>query len=85
MKTAIFIKLLENNTKIQQIETAELKAIVKDLSENKDVTVLVSSHDIQDVTEVCERIVLLEKGRVIKDLVTSPETLKELESYFKGE
>ncbi|MEJ6755159.1 MAG: ABC transporter ATP-binding protein, partial [Flavobacteriales bacterium] len=58
-----------------------LKAIVKDLSENKDVTVLVSSHDIQDVTEVCERIVLLEKGRVIKDLVTSPETLKELESY----
>jgi len=62
-----------------------LKAIVKDLSENKDVTVLVSSHDMQDVTEVCERIVLLEKGRVIKDLVTSPETLKELESYFKGE
>jgi len=62
-----------------------LKAIVKDMSKNKAVTILVSSHDIQDVTEVCERIVLLEKGRVIKDLVTSPETLKELESYFKGE
>jgi ABC-2 type transport system ATP-binding protein len=62
-----------------------LKSIVKDMSKNKDVTVLISSHDIQDVTEVCERIVLLEKGRVIKDLVTSPETLKELESYFKGE
>ena len=30
MKTAIFIKLLENKTKIQQIETAELKAIVKE-------------------------------------------------------
>jgi len=62
-----------------------LKAIVKDMSKNKDVTILISSHDIQDVTEVCERIVLLEKGRVIKDLVTSPQTLKELESYFKGE
>ena len=62
-----------------------LKAIVKDISKNKDITVLVSSHDIQDVTEVCERIVLLEKGRVIKDIVTSPQTLKELESYFKGE
>ena len=55
------------------------------MSKNKDITVLVSSHDIQDVTEVCERIVLLEKGRVIKDIVTSPQTLKELESYFKGE
>ena len=62
-----------------------LKAIVKDMSKNKDITVLVSSHDIQDVTEVCERIVLLKKGRVIKDIVTSPQTLKELESYFKGE
>ena len=62
-----------------------LKAIVKDMSKNKDVTILISSHDIKDVTEVCERIVLLEKGRVIKDLVTSPQTLKELESYFKGE
>ena len=62
-----------------------LKAIIKDMSKNKDITVLVSSHDIQDVTEVCERIVLLEKGRVIKDIVTSPQTLKELEAYFKGE
>ena len=62
-----------------------LKQIIKDLSKNKETTVLVSSHDIQDVTEVCERIVLLEKGRVIKDIVTSPKTLKELESYFKGE
>jgi ABC-2 type transport system ATP-binding protein len=62
-----------------------LKQIIKDLSKNKETTILVSSHDIQDVTEVCERIVLLEKGKVIKDIVTSPETLKELESYFKGE
>ena len=62
-----------------------LKQIIKDLSKNKDTTVLVSSHDIQDVTEVCERIVLLEKGKVIKDIVISPKTLKELESYFKGE
>ena len=45
-----------------------LKEIIKDLSKEKDTTVLVSSHDIQDVTEVCERIVLLEKGKVIKDL-----------------
>ena len=30
MKTDIFIKLLENNTKIQQLETAELKVIVEE-------------------------------------------------------
>lgn len=61
-----------------------LKEILKDLSKNKETTILVSSHDIQDVTGVCERIVLLEKGKIIKDIVTSPKTLKELEAYFKG-
>ena len=61
-----------------------LKEILKDLSKDTETTILVSSHDIQDVTEVCERIVLLEKGKIIKDIVTSPKTLKELETYFKG-
>ena len=34
------------------------------------------------VTDVCERIVVLEKGNVIKDLETNPDTLKELEAHF---
>lgn len=59
-----------------------LKTIIKTLTENKEVTVLVSSHDLTHVTEVCERIVVLDKGTVVKDIKTSSETLKELESYF---
>lgn len=59
-----------------------LKQMLKSLVENKDITLLVSSHDLGHVTEVCERIVVLEKGNVIKDLNTSDETLKELESHF---
>ena len=61
-----------------------LKEIIKDLSKYKDTTILVSSHDIQDVTEVCDRVALLEKGKLIKDIKTNKETLKELETYFKG-
>jgi len=59
-----------------------LKIIIKELTANKEVTVLISSHDLTHVTEVCERIVVLDKGNVVKDLQTSTETLKELESYF---
>jgi ABC-2 type transport system ATP-binding protein len=36
------------------------------------------------VTDVCERIVVLEKGKIIKDIATSDATLKELEAYFAG-
>jgi ABC-2 type transport system ATP-binding protein len=59
-----------------------LKQIIKNLTENKEVTVLVSSHDLTHVTEVCERIVVLDKGMVVKDIQRSEETLKELELYF---
>ena len=59
-----------------------LKKILKTLTDNKAVTVLVSSHDLSHVTEVCERIVVLDKGHLVKDIKTSQETLKELEHYF---
>lgn len=59
-----------------------LKKIIKELSEDPKVTVLVSSHDLVHTVEVCNRIVALNKGEIVKDIQTSPETLKELESFF---
>ena len=59
-----------------------LKMIIKKLTKNKEITVLISSHDLTHITEVCERIVVLDKGILVKDIETSTETLKELESYF---
>lgn len=61
-----------------------LKGIIKELAAKENVTVLVSSHDLQHVTEVCERIVVLNKGELVKDIKTSTETLKELETFFGG-
>jgi ABC-2 type transport system ATP-binding protein len=61
-----------------------LKGIIKDLAEQQGVTVLVSSHDLMHVTDVCERIVVLDKGEIVKDLATNAETLKELEAHFAG-
>ncbi|SNR40104.1 ABC-2 type transport system ATP-binding protein [Lutibacter agarilyticus] len=59
-----------------------LKKLLKDLTIESNATVLISSHDLGHVTEVCERIVVLDKGNLVKDINTSEETLKELETYF---
>jgi ABC-2 type transport system ATP-binding protein len=59
-----------------------LKKLLKNLTQNSNSTVLISSHDLGHVTEVCDRIVVLDKGDVVKDIETSAETLKELEAYF---
>ena len=61
-----------------------LKKIIRELAEDREVTALISSHDLAHVTEVCDRIVVLEKGAVVRDIKTTPETLKELETFFGG-
>ncbi len=59
-----------------------LKKIIQQLVETTQTTFLISSHYLGHVTEVCNRILVLEKGNIVKDLETSEETLKELEDYF---
>ena len=59
-----------------------LKELLSEKAKDSNKTVLISSHDIQHVTEVCERIAVLEKGEIVKDLKTTSKTLKELETFF---
>jgi ABC-2 type transport system ATP-binding protein len=59
-----------------------LKTIIKDLNKDKQITCLISSHDLNHVTELCDRILLMEKGKIIKDIATNSNTLQELEDYF---
>ena len=59
-----------------------LKRLLNDLQKKDHMTMLISSHDLNHVTEVCRRTVVLEKGKIVRDIQTSEDTLKELESYF---
>jgi ABC-2 type transport system ATP-binding protein len=60
-----------------------LKNILKTQSEERKLTTIISSHDLNHVTDVCNRIILLEKGVVIKDFATDSNSLVELEAYFR--
>lgn len=62
-----------------------LKRILKDLNRDHGITLLISSHDLTHVTEVCERIVVLDTGEVVKDIKTSKTTLGELEKFFASD
>ena len=59
-----------------------LKRFLVELQVRFNMTMLISSHDLNHITEVCKRIVVLEKGKIVKDLNTDADTLKELEAYF---
>ncbi|QDH79511.1 ABC transporter ATP-binding protein [Echinicola soli] len=62
-----------------------LKKIIAQYKDDAEVTLLISSHDLLHVTEVCQRIVVLDKGKVVRDTKTSNATLKELEGFFAEE
>lgn len=59
-----------------------LKKLILQEKSERQVTFLISSHDLNHVTEICDRIVLLEKGKVIKDLQEKEHMVEELNTYF---
>ena len=77
-----YLILDEPFTALDPSSQIRLKRFLNDLQTKQNITLLVSSHDLNHITEVCNRIVILEKGKIVKDIPTSDDTLKELESYF---
>lgn len=70
----------ENLDPTSQIRLKEI--IIKEYK-SRNTTFLISSHDLNHVTEICNRIVLMEKGKIIKDMKGGQQALIELETYFK--
>lgn len=60
-----------------------LKRLLQQERETRAITYLISSHDLNHVTEICGRIVILEKGKVVKD-IEGGDLLAQLEEYFKA-
>jgi len=58
----------------------QLKEIIQ--ARRGDTTMLISSHDLGHVTEVSDRITILEAGQVVRDAPTDPDTLEDLTTYF---
>lgn len=63
----------------------KLKNMIRDFAKENGVTFLISSHDLAHTTEVCNRIVVVNKGVVVQDIQTTPETLRDLEKYFEDQ
>lgn len=62
----------------------KLREIIKKYAASGEKTLLISSHDLDHVADVSTRIVILEKGEVVKDVPRTETTLAELEDFFKG-
>ena len=67
---------LDPTTQIRLIE------LLRECQAKQEMTLLISSHDLNHVTAVCSRILLMEKGKIIRDETKTDQTLVALEQYF---
>ncbi|WNB18207.1 ABC transporter ATP-binding protein [Marivirga arenosa] len=80
-KLVILDEPFENLDPTSQIR---LKKIIQQFQKEKSVTFVISSHDLNHVTEICDRIVILDKGIIVKDMEVTESTLNELTDYFSS-
>ena len=60
-----------------------LKHCLVELNQKLNLTILVSSHNLQHTIDISTRVLLMEKGHIVKDLSSIDDQARhELESYF---
>ena len=60
----------------------EIRDMILKMNREDNTTILISSHNLNYTTDISTRLILLEKGRIRKDLANSGEAIAELNSYF---
>ncbi|MBO4846738.1 MAG: ATP-binding cassette domain-containing protein [Lachnospiraceae bacterium] len=56
---------------------AKIRELIKELNRQKNTTVILTTHDMGDVDALCERIVIIDHGKMIYD-----NDMEHLKSYF---
>ena len=46
---------------------AAIRAFIRDINQRRNTTVLLTTHDLDDVEELCERLIIINQGRIIED------------------
>lgn len=60
----------------------DIRDRLAELNKQHGTTILISSHNLSYTTEICNRVILLEKGIILQDAENSPEAIEELNGYF---
>jgi ABC-2 type transport system ATP-binding protein len=46
---------------------AKLRSVIKELNQERNTTIILTTHDLGDVEALCQRIIIIDKGRILYD------------------
>jgi ABC-2 type transport system ATP-binding protein len=74
----------EPTSGLDPIQVVEIRQVIKDLG--KDKTVLLSTHIMQEVEAMCDRVIMISKGKLVADdlVTTLTKDGKSLEDTFRS-
>ncbi|HZL11548.1 MAG TPA: ABC transporter ATP-binding protein [Prolixibacteraceae bacterium] len=61
----------------------KLRKLIKDFAAQNGSTFLISDHTLDNIADVSTRLIILEKGKIVRDVPKTETTLQEIEAFFK--
>ncbi len=61
----------------------QIQNLIKDHASLHGTTFLISDHTLENIADVSTRLIILEKGLVVRDVPKTETTLQEVEAFFK--
>ena len=78
----ILLLLDEPTTGLDPRSKREVQAFVEELRDTHDATILLTTHDMQEADALCDRIAILDEGRIVA--LDTPAGLKGLGPAING-
>lgn len=60
-----------------------LMKLLSEYHKNNTKTIILSSHNLNHVSDLCSRIAIMERGKIIMDKVNTNGIIEEIKSYFQ--
>jgi ABC-2 type transport system ATP-binding protein len=61
----------------------KLRKLIKDFAAQNGTTFLISDHTLENIADVSTRLIILEKGVIVRDVPKTENTLQEVEAFFR--
>jgi len=80
LSSPMLLLMDEPTTGLDPQSKRDVQAFVKRLRQEHDTTILLTTHDMQEAEELCDRVAILDKGRIVA--LGTPDELKR--AYANG-
>lgn len=59
-----------------------MRQFIRRINKERGTTVILTSHDLQDIEDICERVIVIDEGRIVTDVAT--HKLQEMYAHDRG-